>query len=256
MRTRLWICVSLAAALAGCGKGSRQPFEAHVHNARVANTRIAWYERGQGPPLVMLIGHRLDDGRMGSGAAAPAGRDHRLILFDYPGLGLSGPWHGRSFDSLAETHRRPDEGNRRARGRCPGLVDGRLRRPAPGRRPSGSGLPSDLGRDQPRRQPRRCSARRRLRPSTASPTRQTGTSCASFTRPTARQRAVDFLRRIERASQTGEIPDDFDVPAATTVPRSLPRTPGFAATATTASWPASARRPWPRQAVAIRWCRR
>jgi pimeloyl-ACP methyl ester carboxylesterase len=28
-------------------------------------------------------------------------RDHRLILFDYPGLGLSGPWHGHSFDSLA-----------------------------------------------------------------------------------------------------------------------------------------------------------
>ena len=28
--------------------------------------------------------------------------EHRLILFDYPGLGLSGPWHGDSFDSLAK----------------------------------------------------------------------------------------------------------------------------------------------------------
>jgi pimeloyl-ACP methyl ester carboxylesterase len=25
-------------------------------------------------------------------------RDHRLILFDYPGVGFSGPWHGKSFD--------------------------------------------------------------------------------------------------------------------------------------------------------------
>ena len=29
-------------------------------------------------------------------------REHRLILFDYPGLGRSGPWRGRSFGSLAE----------------------------------------------------------------------------------------------------------------------------------------------------------
>jgi pimeloyl-ACP methyl ester carboxylesterase len=30
-------------------------------------------------------------------------RHHRLILFDYPGIGRSGTWHGNSFDSLAQT---------------------------------------------------------------------------------------------------------------------------------------------------------
>ena len=31
-------------------------------------------------------------------------REQRLILFDYPGIGLSGPWRGpRTFDSLADS---------------------------------------------------------------------------------------------------------------------------------------------------------
>ena len=73
MRVRLAICLGLAALLVGCGQSSAQPFRAEVHVTPVGKTRIAWYERGQGPPLVMLIGTGFDDGRMGPGAAAPAG---------------------------------------------------------------------------------------------------------------------------------------------------------------------------------------
>src|SRR3990172_1384127 len=103
MRVHMGICLSLVAAIAGCGNDSRQSFEADVHTARVANTRVAWYERGQGPPLVMLTGTGSTMAEWDPALLRLLAQDHRLILFDYPGLGQSGRWHGDSFDSLADT---------------------------------------------------------------------------------------------------------------------------------------------------------
>src|SRR5271155_5711312 len=102
MRARLAICLGLVALVTGCGHSSRQPFVAQVHIARVVNTRIAWYERGQGPPLMMLMGTGSTMAEWDPALLRLLAQDHRLILFDYPGLGLSGPWHGDSFDSLAD----------------------------------------------------------------------------------------------------------------------------------------------------------
>jgi pimeloyl-ACP methyl ester carboxylesterase len=96
-------------AAGGCGGGSSestdasQSFVAHVQEARVDGTRIAWYERGQGTPLLMLMGTGSTMAEWDPALLRLLARDHRLIMFDYPGLGLSGPWQGDSFDSLAHT---------------------------------------------------------------------------------------------------------------------------------------------------------
>jgi pimeloyl-ACP methyl ester carboxylesterase len=101
-RARLAIFLCLAALLAGCGQSSARPFRADVHVVRAAHTWIAWYERGRGAPLAMLIGTGSTMAEWDPALLRLLARDHRLILFDYPGVGLSGPWRGDSFDSLAD----------------------------------------------------------------------------------------------------------------------------------------------------------
>jgi len=101
MRVRLATCLGLAALLAGCGSSSARTFRAEVHTVAVAQTTIAWYERGQGPPLAMLTGTGSTMAEWDPALLRLLAREHRLVLFDYPGVGLSGPWRGRSFDSLA-----------------------------------------------------------------------------------------------------------------------------------------------------------
>src|SRR5262249_25476266 len=76
-------------------------FRAKVRRARADGTRIAWYERGSGPPLMMLTGTGSTMAEWDPALLAALARRHRLILFDYPGTGLSGPWRGHGFDSLA-----------------------------------------------------------------------------------------------------------------------------------------------------------
>jgi pimeloyl-ACP methyl ester carboxylesterase len=215
MRVRLEICLGLAALVAGCGHSSQQPFEAQVHAARVANTRIAWYERGQGPPLVMLTGTGSTMAEWDPALLRLLAKDHRLILFDFPGLGLSGPWHGDSFDSLADATaglmNAIDVPEADVLGwSMGGFVAQRLAVDHPqkvshlilaGTNPGGSqtvlGSPKAQAIDS-EPNPSDKDILGELYP----PNRQAG--------------GRRFLRRLERASQSGEIPDDFDVPAATT----------------------------------------
>lgn len=215
MRARLEICLGLAALAAGCGHSSQQTFEAQVHTARVANTRIAWYERGQGPPLVMLTGTGSTMAEWDPALLRLLARDHRLILFDYPGLGLSGPWHGDSFDSLADA----TAGLMNAIGlpeadvlgwSMGGFVAQRLAVDHPqkvshlilaGTNPGGSqtvlGSPKAQAID-------------------SEPNPSDKDILGELYPPNRQAEGRRFLRRLERASQSGEIPDDFDVPAATT----------------------------------------
>ena len=183
-------------------------------------------------------------------------RDHRLVLFDYPGVGRSGPWQGRLLRLARRRGRRPDARDPPAAGGCPRLVDGRLRRPAPGHRPPAARLAPGPRRDQPRRQPRRArhaagaGNRQRARPlrsrdpARALPARaarpRAGASCAASNAPAAAARSP--------TTSTSRPP-----PCAG---RSRPRTPGCAATATTASSPASPSPPWPQPAPATPSCRR
>ncbi len=218
MRIRLAVCLSLAALACGCGHSSGQPreaFKAQVHVARVAKSRIAWYERGQGPPLLMLIGTGSTMAEWDPALLRLLAKEHRLILFDYPGVGLSGPWHGHSFDSLAaaaaglmraiEVPRADVLGWSMG-----GFVAQRLAVDHPrevshlilaGTNPGGNR--AVLG-----------SAKAQAIDSKPNPS---DSEILTELYPPDRQReGRRFLRRLERASQSGEIPDDFHVPAATT----------------------------------------
>ena len=142
-------------------------------------------------------------------------RDHRLILFDYPGVGLSGRWHGDSFGSLADATagllRAIDVPRADVLGwSMGGFVAQRLAVEHPGRvshlilagtNPGGSrtvlGPPWAQAIDS-EPHPSDAQILRELYP------------------PGRRAEGRRFLHRLETASQSGEIPDDFHVAAATT----------------------------------------
>lgn len=142
-------------------------------------------------------------------------RDHRLILFDYPGLGRPGSWHGHSFDSLAAATAGLMDAIDVPRAdilgwSMGGFVAQRLAVDHPNRvshlilagtNPGGSR--TVLGTAQAQAidsepDPSEADILRELYP------------------PDRQAEGRRFLRRLERASQSGEIPDDFHVPAATT----------------------------------------
>jgi pimeloyl-ACP methyl ester carboxylesterase len=215
VRVRLTICLGLLALLAGCGQSSARPFRAQVHVTRAAGTRIAWYERGQGPPLLMLTGTGSTMAEWDPALLRLLARGHRLVLFDYPGVGLSGPWHGRSFDSLANAaaglmaaiHLPEADVLGWSMG---GFVAQRLAIDHPqrvshlilaGTNPGGSHAVLGTRRAQ----------------KIDSESDPTDAEILHELYPPNRQaEGSRFLRRLERASQSGEIPDDFHVVAATT----------------------------------------
>ncbi len=215
MRVRLAVYLSLAALLVACGQSSAQPFRAQVHIAAVANTKIAWYERGNGPPLVMLIGTGSTMAEWDPALLRLLAHKYRLILVDYPGVGFSGPWHGRSFDSLADATAGLMEAIHLPRAdvlgwSMGGFVAQRLAIEHPGRvshlvlagtnpggRHTALGTPKAQAIDS-KPDPTEAEILRELYP------------------PDRQAEGRHFLRRLESASQSGEIPDDFDVPAATT----------------------------------------
>lgn len=215
MRALLAICLGLAALLAGCGQSSAQPFRAQVQVTPVGKTRIAWYERGQGPALVMLTGTGSTMAEWDPALLRLLAREHRLVLFDYPGVGMSGPWYGRSFDSLADAtaglmnaiHLPSANVLGWSLG---GFVAQRLAIDHPGRvshlilagtNPGGRrtvlGTPKAQAIDS-EPDPSEADILRELYP------------------PDRQAEGRRFLRRLELASQSGEIPNDFHVPAATT----------------------------------------
>ncbi len=214
MKVRLAICLGLAALLAGCGQSSAEPFRAQVHVTPVGKTRIAWYERGQGTPLVMLTGTGSTMAEWDPALLRLLARDHRLVLFDYPGAGMSGPWHGRSFDSLANTTAGLMEAIDLPQAdvlgwSMGGFVAQRLAIDHPARvshlvlagtNPGGSrtvlGTPKAQAIDS-EPDPSEADILRELYP------------------PDRQAEGRHFLRRLELASQSGEIPNDFHVPAST-----------------------------------------
>ena len=101
MRTRALAFAVLL--LAGCGPAPDRPFSPEVRTATVGDTEIAWYDRGTGPPLVMLMGTGSTMAEWDPALLELLAERHRLIMFDYPGIGLSGAWEGRTFDDLART---------------------------------------------------------------------------------------------------------------------------------------------------------
>lgn len=208
-----------AGLLVACGGAdSSEPFRAEVRVADVGGERIAWYARGDGPPLVMAIGTGSTMAEWDPALLELLAAERRLILFDYPGIGRSSPLHGgrTSFSALADTTARfvtaigvPRADvlgwsmggfvAQRLAARHPGAV---RRLILAGTNPGGDaavlGPPADQEIDSDP-DPSDAAVLRVLYPRTRA----------------GRAEGRAFLRRLERASESGEIPDDFDVPART-----------------------------------------
>lgn len=101
------LLLALAAATWGAAPAGASPprpsFRAHIHHTAVHGGQIAWYERGSGPPLMMLMGTGSTMAEWDPALLPLLARHHRLVMFDYPGIGWSGPWRGpRTFAGLAD----------------------------------------------------------------------------------------------------------------------------------------------------------
>jgi pimeloyl-ACP methyl ester carboxylesterase len=193
-------------------------FRAEVRFAQAGAQRIAFYERGSGPPLLMAIGTGSTMAEWDPALLARLARGRRLILFDYPGIGRSSGLSGgrTSFAALADTTARflTAIGVQRADvlgWSMGGFVAQQLaiRHPTrvralilaatnPGSRATTLGSPVDQRIDSDPT-PSDAAALRVLYPRTAA----------------GRAAGRSFLRRLEHAAATGEIPDDFRVPRAT-----------------------------------------
>ncbi|MDO8209075.1 alpha/beta fold hydrolase [Conexibacter sp. CPCC 206217] len=194
------------------------PFRANVRITQVGDHRIAWYERGSGPPLLMAIGTGSTMAEWDPALLELLARERRLILFDYPGVGRSSRLRdGRtSFAGLADTAASLLEKIGLPRADVLGWSMGgfvaqqlAIRHPRAVRRlvlagtnPGGDaavlGPPADQRIDSDPN-PSDAAALRVLYPRTRA----------------GREEGRAFLRRLDRASDTGEIPDDFEVPDAT-----------------------------------------
>jgi pimeloyl-ACP methyl ester carboxylesterase len=215
MRTRLWICLCLATLLLGCTQASASPFRAEVHVASLPHTRVAWDERGQGAPLMMLTGTGSTMSEWDPALLRLLAGSHRLILFDYPGVGMSGPWRGGSFDSLADITASLMEAIH-----CPkadvlgwsmgGFVAQRLAVRHPGRvshlilaATNPGGRHAVLGTS-------------RAQAIDSEPDPPLAEILRELYPPHRQREGHRFLDRLVHAGHSGEIPDDFGVPAAAT----------------------------------------
>ncbi len=206
-----------AAARDGGGAAAKaKPFRAEVHRVDVDGTRIAYYERGHGTPLLMLIGTGSTMAEWDPALLRLLARHHRLVLFDYPGVGFSGPWRGRtSFDSLANY----TAGLMRTIGLERADVLGWS---------MGGFVAQRLAIDQPERVTHLILAGTNPGGSRAVLGTKHFQEVDSSPDPSESQILLElyprdrfgeahrFLRRLETASQSGEIPNDFHVAAHTT----------------------------------------
>lgn len=219
---RRWLLAAFAVlALGGCASASATPapFRAEVRFARVDGRRIAWYERGSGPPLLLAIGTGSTMAEWDPALLELLARERRLILFDYPGIGRSarlGRGEKVSFAGLADTAAAFLEAIGVPRADVLGWSMGgfvaqqlAVRHPDAVRRlvlagtnPGGDAAVLGPEEDQETDSdpdPSEAAVLRVLYPRT----------------PAGRAEGRAFLRRLEQASEDGTIPDDFAVPAAT-----------------------------------------
>jgi pimeloyl-ACP methyl ester carboxylesterase len=215
LRAALAACLALVA-LAAVSASPAAAFKAQVRHARVNGGQIAWYERGSGAPLVMLIGTGSTMAEWDPALLDLLARYHRLVMLDYPGLGESGPWLGpQTFDGLADDVARfmglVGIGRADVLGwSMGGFVAQRLAIQHPdrvrrlvlaGTNPGGSRAVLGTKHEQEvdsAPDPSLTDILRELYP------------------PHRLAEGRRFAHRLETASQSGEIPDDFRVPATTT----------------------------------------
>ena len=212
----LTLAVAAGALLLPPRPAAAVPFRAHVETVRAGADRIAYYERGSGPPLVMAIG-------TGSTMAEWDPALVRLLARPPPhpvrpaGIGRSSPLRGRrtSFAAMADQTARFMRAIGVPRADVLGWSMGgfvaqqlAIRHPGSVRRLVLAGT-NPGGR------------RSVLGPRWAQEIDSGADSDADALKvlyPRTRAGRAEgraFLRRLVRASASGEIPDDFRVPAAT-----------------------------------------
>ncbi|HEX5929898.1 MAG TPA: alpha/beta hydrolase [Solirubrobacterales bacterium] len=215
MRARFALCACLVL-VAGAHAEPAAGFRAEVRTVSVSGTRIAWYERGRGEPLVMLTGTGSTMAEWDPALLRLLAHDHRLVLLDYPGAGRSGPWVGRrSFGSLADDV-----------SRFMAAID--LPRAAVLGWSMGGFVAQRLALDHPGRVSRlvlagtnaggRCAVLggRRSQEVDSDPDPPLAAVLRELYPPHRQGEGRSFVRRLERAARSGEVPDDFEVAAATT----------------------------------------
>jgi pimeloyl-ACP methyl ester carboxylesterase len=142
-------------------------------------------------------------------------QDHRLIMFDYPGVGRSGKWRGSSFDSLADT--------------TAGLMDAiGVDRAAVLGWSMGGFVAQRLALDHPERVGTLILAgtnpgggqavlgTRAAQKIDSKPNPSDKDILHELYPPDRQAEGRRFLHRLVTASQSGEIPNDFHVPSSTT----------------------------------------
>ena len=95
--------ISTASHAAAADSGSWRTVRLNVQTARVAGTTFAWAELGSGSPLLLLNGTASPMNEWDPAFLAGLALKHRVIVFDYPGLGDSGrapsTWN---FDAVSD----------------------------------------------------------------------------------------------------------------------------------------------------------
>ncbi len=82
--------ISSASHATAADPASWRTVRLNVQTARVAGTTIAWAELGSGSPLLLLNGTASPMNEWDPAFLAGLAAQHRVIVFDYPGLGDSG----------------------------------------------------------------------------------------------------------------------------------------------------------------------
>ena len=93
IKTLFVIFAVLIAALmtSACAKKSfdKQSFKAEVKYAQVGDVKLAYYTRGEGPPLLMINGFLSTMSLWDPALLAELSKNHQMIVFDNRGVGLS-----------------------------------------------------------------------------------------------------------------------------------------------------------------------
>ena len=208
----------LACAGAGCGEDSNesiaQPFRADVKIASLAKADVAYYERGSGDPLVMLIGTGSTMAEWDPALLRLLAQEHRLILFDYPGLGQSGSWKGRTFSDLAGTTVELLDHLDISRAAIlgwsmGGFVAQRIAVEYPDRVSALVLAGTNPG------SPETVLGTPEAQAIDSDPNPSDAEVLTLLYPPEEQAEGRQFLRRLETSSEDGEIPDDFEVPAKT-----------------------------------------
>ena len=95
VRILLGMAMALGVVPPAVAAPARADARLHVQYVKAAGTTVAYAELGSGSPLLMLNGTGSPMNEWDPALLSALQTSHRLIVFDYPGLGLSGPAPGR-----------------------------------------------------------------------------------------------------------------------------------------------------------------